>query len=368
MFERELMLTHRQEEHDRLHHEFLTSTDGATRKRLIQEHDAIVGPDHWSYMCYARTHSPLPSPYFGSQGRYIEPLLKLLVHRHPDMHAISDATSGSNAPMYLAKRMGLRVRTNDWCHMSYFVSRAVVVANHEPPNMVSIDPERVVPVPGFVKSLELFPYDVATYIDGVATLALAHDDPLTLAALAGTLVSGYTYRGMCYDKNWCREATLVVFHNRLLKRRGLLQAAILRDQPEGEAFNLDAEDFVSLPGEHDTLYMDFAWPWTTGAPVDTYDFFSRDISSVLLQKPLEKHQFTTKEDIVPKILAIWKKALGHYNRLILSTQSTNYPPGDQLEEVLLSEFGPRCKYHTFYDVVSSVNSKPFRELVYVVER
>lgn len=367
MFEQEHVCD--QQLHDDHHSQFMASTDNPARDRLVELHEEAFGKDHWSYLHRSRHWSPLPSPYFGSQGRYIGPLMKFLRLHYPDMQQISDATSGSNAPMYIAKQSGLCVRTNDRCYMSHVVSRAVVTVESEPEQMVDL---RTVPAilveGGYVGSLSLFPDDVAGFMDH-AVLAAAHvHDFLMLAAIAGTLVSSYTFRGMGFDKNLCRDAKLTMFITQLQRRIERLKKAILRDVPAGEAFNLNAEEFVQLPGQHDTLYMDFAWPWHDGTPVVTYDFFSRDISSILLQRDLGKFPFTTGKDILGKILSIWRDALEHYNRLILSTQTTNYPPPEMMQSALEEEFGDQCKYATYYDVVSQQSSKPFRELVYVIER
>lgn len=96
----------------------------------------------------------------------------------------------------------------------------------------------------------------------------------------------------------------------------------------------DHSSFLSgILGDSISLtYSDFAWPWTDGRPCDDlYENMYR-IEEYLTQMPAVRPEWWTKDNIYEHLERIFKEVKRTSQNYWLSTQSTNYPPIDDLEK------------------------------------
>ena len=304
--------------------------------------------------------SDLRFAYFGSQTRYAGEIIPRIIPWLPKGGIYADGTSGSCGTPFKMKKQGYTVYTNDRGFLSFCIGKAFVERNE---HYTEQDIEEILdytPQEGFVfNAWQKLPFDpeVAKHIDGY--LLHNKNNHFALVCCGSFIMAHLTFRSIGWDKKLVANLTVDVLRERIaFTLRRLARVPI---PGNAKAFWGDARDFVTQQSG-DLVYFDPAWPWTDGRKAEIYEF-SDEVSDILQQKKTENKFWSGDEALIGSIEFV-KKSIPNWKHVALSTQSTNYPPHERVEEELRKLF-PKLYVDT-YKVISRASNNEFIEYLYIV--
>lgn len=254
-----------------------------------------------------------------------------------------DLCAGSNIVAYEVRRkFQIPVWTNDPDYHSVCLSKAFLQPNSmEKSGLVVIPQSGAGSRDPTISSF--FHHEVINWIDGFAILH--SENPLYLSALGTVLRVKATFRGAVFTANTAGLLlTIPILENsiqRFLKRKKDL---IILGPPSHPTWGT-ARSFLDKTESGGTCYIDAPWPNKNGSPA-TYVTFTKRLNLILLQRPtpfefypLGKTGKSKKsEDVYSEILTWVRMAIGKFDRVLLATQSSNYPAFDDLNKILQQKF------------------------------
>jgi len=172
------------------------------------------------------------------------------------------------------------------------------------------------------------------------------------AAIGRFLVSQCCYRTIAWTKiltsgGEARDHTVAeAYENIAREARNIRAAADHVDHHRCQVSHLDAltalDELTLLP--ESVVYADPAWPWKGPEQETPYEYFTYQVSSVLLQEMVPQMKFWKgrhARDALTDCAQWIRRALERGARYtVISTQNTNAPPVADVEEYLSDHFIP----------------------------
>jgi hypothetical protein len=330
--------------------------------------------------------------YFGSQVRFADTMIDLI---HPEATRYIDLTvGGCGTPYRVAQTKNLPVTLNDYSYYSYLAATAIFTDTKTTkiPKDVPHFLERILdvkPTAGYLTKLGqkdlthstkgFWSKEQRMWIDGFCSTNA--NIPIALAALGKAILSVYSFRGL----TWPRKTSegFVISDLPLEKLAGTIIRKLLdfleyrrRLLPllEHETFCRAATHFVkdyqNFKNSH--VYMDPAWPWGGPEPQEGNPYFLSSvlIPNILMQKEIPPPNMwkPSEEARILDDIKTWvtypltKGAL----RVVVNTQSTNYPEPLKVYEFLLQHFGV-VKFERRIIKTALAKSRKFEEFFCIIE-
>jgi len=306
--------------------------------------------------------------YFGAQGRFADEIIKIVMQNDTTASRYIDLTAGGmGVPYNLARNWKIPVTVNDLSFYSYICGIAVFehmarFADYDDRLFRDIY-SAVIPKEGFLTSKAggksiterygNWSISVRKFVDALAEEAKSHE--ILLAALGRTLLNEGTFRGLTWcgtspDKKKLADITVEEFWNKVMRNTAYF--AILSEGIDAsvkkncQAYRSHASEFVKKYNEFEDaiVYMDPAWPWLPefADASNPYNVVAHDIPEILLQNPMVMEPLWTREnpEEILNNLEFWisQPLLKGARRVIVSSQSTNYPPINEVDFFLKSKF------------------------------
>lgn len=387
-------MTQLQAKHDAIHAEVFESRHPWSELQVLRkEHDEIVTalaePFHKTPLVLGLTipKSTYSIGYFGTQGRLALHTQNLAryVTGLPDGVIWVDPTMGGLAIPQGLRRTGYASKTvlNDRGFLSVCASRALLSGNPLPSlEQLYHDVDNVTPIVGFVSKStvyqDVFSTEVLAYMDGYVTQYI--NRPEMLLALGCVLTKRHTFRSIDFDKKLTRslglDKSIDPYPTKKVQelqselsgsvqpidamRPGLkeyLKKELKKISESwcpigtGETHHLDVMEFSKV-ATGDIMYCDFAWPWRDGRPVKEYSFPLK-IASLLTQQEQTNTWYWTGDTILGGVNDFLANTLPRFKFIIVNTQSSNFPNGEELRASVEQRFGKeRVIDYAFIDYVS----------------
>lgn len=278
--------------------------------------------------------------YYGSQSKETMSVVTQFVEQ---TGKYIDITSGGSSYPYQLLYNGLQVGVNDRCYYSYLNSKVVFTKSQ-----CAIDND-IIDInnreDGYVSNLQLqkfFSHDLAAYIDYICT----HGNDLEKMLVGRVLVGKFTFRGFGWSKKmadgtYTNQYSVQNFQQDMLSQVKRINKFItqLPDDKCIGVTNMDAKQALNtLEMNNAVVYTDPAWPWIGNIAANPYQFFTDDVSSILMQKHAPQPVFWDKksdEEIIDEVISWGQTALEQGAKyFILSTQSTNRPSPPQMYDII----------------------------------
>lgn len=303
--------------------------------------------------------------YFGAQGTHAMKLLNYVdgASRYVDLTA-----GGMGTPYRMCREKHLPVAINDIGFYSHICGKATFQKQelHDYAwwvnylhDMKSFAKEGIISEMLAWKWLNAgnvpseLPKETIRYLDGL--LANSQDNAILLAAVGKMLLSDFTFRGLGFSKTTPAKQPLADINvdaciEYILKNVGfytLKNMEIPEDLKEQNVVSWnDASNFVnSFDFEGAVVYMDPAWPWNQPSVTNPY-FLSSTVLPCMLRQSyapdslivLTPWECGDEERIMNDVIHWVKTPLSKgAKRVIVNTQSTNYPDPIKVVEPILKE-------------------------------
>lgn len=327
--------------------------------------------------------------YFGAQARFSDNIIELI---HPEATRYIDLTAGGcGTPYKVALTKNIPITTNDFGYYSNQCATSVFKEDVSKINIKEylLEMLDIEPVEGYLTSLlnsgwkktkqGSWSKEMRMYIDGYCIAN--KDKPLALAALGKSFLGVYSFRGMSWvsttnskEKIETLSATHLI--NNIIKKFMEFYHYNLA-LPQGLDHNTswnDANSFIhtydKFEGSH--VYMDPAWPWNFASNDNPYFLSSELIPQILLQRNIEVRpglfwEYGQQDRILKEVTDWVEIPLSKgAKRVIVNTQSTNYPEPSIVEAHLKTKFNKvLSSQHDFN--TNLAKDKKFGEYFWIIE-
>jgi hypothetical protein len=309
----------------------------------------------------------VPALYWGKQD--IDEFPVALVQMIEESVQYIDLTAGSAQVPYYIATQGVPVAVNDrnpyahWCHR-------LTMQECQPPDW----PHGIQPVEGWISTRSELRHFItpvtAQYLDGVCLLGIDR-----AVAVARMLVRHF--RGE--DKHsWDRRIERYSRQNlgvHIMTEMSEMQR--MRDglrlcRPQCTSYDVTVaiDELAIVPGA--VCYIDPAWPWDPAQHEQSetgYEFYTNELGGIVTQEDVPPIDFWSANDPerIMQEIANWVdwafvNAAGWF---VVSSQSTNYPPFEDVMDFLSSRFNVRAHYEI--ESVATTDGKKYTEFYGVFE-
>lgn len=359
------------ESHIKKYHSKL-DVDVSTFLKLKEIHDKENPGDDSPYLpLNGLISSSFPIYYFGGQLRFYPFIKNIVLKICPDIKIYSDGTGGGIGVPYQFYLDGYNVQVSDisfltYCWASYFLKRN---------DYFNFKCNRHMRYKGYIyTNREKFGFsdELSQFID---CLIIENKENYSFLGLLGFVMLKYfTYKNLCWDFYLVQLENVSSFLKKLMyEYNNFISEKINNNFPslkDANVFHLDAFEFARQT-EGDVIYTDFAWAWNDNfgdREVSEYFIPNRIISSFLNQcNFVYPTEVWTKENTIDLLKKYINIAVQNYKFLIINTQSTNYPIGEDLYFILKDIYNERIIDYFFFDAMSRTFTSSYREYFIILK-
>ena len=171
--------------------------------------------------------------------------------------------------------------------------------------------------------------DISSYSRVIGEVLNGNSQSIPSAVLGATIISqfGYNVPKMEIIENSGINDSIVKHWTQFFETLPIYKGATI--------YQMDLFDFIPAIKGADILYMDFAWPWIDGRDVTEYSDMADTLSYIIDGKEIVYPEFT-KFNVIEKVLQACVMGVNNCRYVILSNQSSNFPPPDVLEPYLFN--------------------------------